>query len=345
MSAIITTLPRRRRANRGGANTSVVVTRGVMTPAQNTNLTISTVNRRNAVNPQQVVVRPRRNRPRRRRANNNISFPVPQAISSLLVGGRPRYRATGSNLCVSNHEVLREVLGTTSFGVVYTMCIPAAFTWLRGIATSFSRYRWNKLSFRWVTSSPTSQAGTVAMGALYEWTDTNRVLSGMNQMLSLAHSFMTPVWGGPNGVIGSVTFDPTRWSKPWYCYNVPTEKEGFDEFVPAWLVLATQTQVNGQSIGHIICEYEIEFLDPVPSELQVPPAVFFQPGDVPSRKPFVDVQSGLQEAQIEMARTQSSIVDLLSKMLLKDIPDEEEEEETQDINSIPSNNRGEASRA
>jgi len=162
-----------------------------------------------------------------------------------------------------------EVLGSSAFSAVYYMLIPQLFPWLAGVAGNFSRYRWKRLEFSFITSSPTSQSGHIAMGAMYDWNDTQVAPNSIQEVAALAHSFLCPVWAPSGGVLGTTRFDTTRWNKPWYSHHQPTTSLEFsDVFVPGWLAVGRHTQVNGQSVGHLVARYEIEFLDPIPQRLQ-----------------------------------------------------------------------------
>lgn len=221
-----------------------------------------------------------RRRPRRRRGNGGgiTSVQAPSTFGGLFVAGTPAYRGGGSSgsLVVSHRELVTNVIGTTAFNGLRIPMIPSTFPWLDGPARCFSRYRWLSLSVEFITSSPTSQGGTIAMGAAYDGLDA--LPNSIEEVSSLSHGFSGPVWGPP-GVMGRVVFDPQRWSKPWYSY-IPSEPEPnrdpisrADEvnYVPAFLLFGRATQVNGQPIGRLAVSYSIEFLDPIPSRLNTDP--------------------------------------------------------------------------
>lgn len=321
MSAIVMAGVGGRRKNRGGnrGSSSVVVVR------PSTQVVSRPRNSQN-MNNRQVVVQvpnnPPRSRNRRNRGNNQgrmMSIPrsVGAAYDSIVQGGAPLYKSGSrpGSLVVSHHESMGELLGTTAFSATYYMLIPALFAWLSGVAKNFSRYKWNRLSISWVTSSPTSQSGTVAMGVLYDYNDTSVAMTGIEEVLALAHSFMCPVWSPPNGVLGTSTLDSTRWSRPWYVNHMPTTPSQYDEFVPAWLTVGKQTQVNGQPIGHLVASYEVEFSDPIPARINDPTSVMLTSGaQAPKRAAFTSVEERM-----------AVVLEKMSAVILADPKKDEEE--------------------
>lgn len=191
---------------------------------------------------------------------------IGSAYSRNTLGGRPVFSgAAEGGLCVSHRESIADVVGTSSFGATYYALLPENFAWLAGVARNFSRYRWELLEFTFVTSSPTSQYGQIAMGALYDSTDT--LATSLREVAAMAHSFLSPVWSPMPGV---VKYDCNNWNQKWYA-NQPFSTDLSTEKIPGWLAVATLTQVNGNSIGHLMVNYKIRFSDPIPAILQPAP--------------------------------------------------------------------------
>ena len=228
-------------------------------------------NKINKTNTQRQATPKRAKQQQLRQQWRGAAGPVAAAYPQFVSGGRPMYKAGGNpgSLTVTHHESLGEVLGSSTFAATYYMLIPQIFPWLTGVAQNFSRFRWKRLEFSFITSSPTSQSGHIAMGAMYDYNDTATAMTSVTDIQALAHSFMCPVWAPSGGLLGTTKFDATRWNKPWYTHHAPTTNlEYSDVFVPGWLAVGRHTQVNGQSVGHLVCSYEIEFNDPIPRKLQ-----------------------------------------------------------------------------
>lgn len=203
----------------------------------------------------------------RRRARGSV-LSAPATFGFAQAGGQPRFASSTLGGCtVSHSEIIRSPNGSTAFTGVALAMVPNNFAWLDGLAKNFSRYRWLSLRIDYVTASPTSQGGTIGMGATYDALDA--LPNSMAEMNALAHSFVGPVWTQPGQTMHSVSYDATRWSRPWYSYtNVSQVPNGAaTTAVPSYLLFATQTQVNGQLVGHIVATYTMEFLDPIPARI------------------------------------------------------------------------------
>nr|UHS71598.1 MAG: putative coat protein [Barnaviridae sp.] len=244
---------------------------GARMPAQQVMLRVPQVNAR-------VVGTGKKSRRKRRSLGAPMS--VPSQFGMRFGGGQPAFgplRVGNSNgLVVTHHELMTTVIGSSAFAALRAPMIPASFSWLDGIAKCFSRFRWRALRADFITASPTSQGGTVALGAAYDSLDV--LPQSIGDLAALAHSSVVPVWSQP-GAIFSTTFDPLRWSKPWYPYIASVaDSQATNEYSPAYLYFGRETQVNGQPIGHIQVSYTIEFIDPIPSymnldEIGTPPIV------------------------------------------------------------------------
>nr|UHS71608.1 MAG: putative coat protein [Barnaviridae sp.] len=209
-------------------------------------------------------------RRRRRRAAVSVSA-APIAYGGSMGGGYPAMRASSTpgtcGVVISHTEVIDSINGSTSFsGIRYPM-VPAIFSWLNGVGRNFSRFRWLSLKAEFVTASPTSQGGSIAMGAIYDSED--QFPDSITEMMGLAHSHVAPVWSQPGLVSHRTVFDPTRWSKPWYPYGSGGLVGVSDTYSPAFLLFGRETQVNGQLIGHLVVTYSIEMVDPIPANINI----------------------------------------------------------------------------
>lgn len=216
-------------------------------------------------------------RPRRRRRARGVvtSVSAPATYGGVMVGGRPTYRSSTKEggMIVSHSEILSSELGTNGFEATRWAMVPSVFPWLEGVAHNWSRFRWLSLSVEFVTSSPTSQGGSVAMGASYDEID--QLPSSIGEMKELAHSCVLPVWSTPGSVPHRVVFDCSNWGRPNYSFLPigtgegpgPVLPDSLQAYVPGYFTFGKATQVNGQQIGHVVVRYVIEFLDPIPSRI------------------------------------------------------------------------------
>jgi hypothetical protein len=229
--------------------------------------------------PQQIIVRAAPSSPagagrrrRRRGGAGGLGIPLqaPATFGVSMGGGFPTFRSMNTpgtcGISVSHSEILTTVNGSTAFSGLRIPMVPSVFAWVQGVGVNFSRFRWTSLRADFVTASPTSQGGTIAMGAVYDEADT--LPNSIGEMKSLAHSIVAPVWGQPGTVSHSTVFDPSRWSKPWYSFTTANAAAA-NFYSPAYLVFGRQTQNNGQPIGHLVVTYTIEMIDPVPSRINL----------------------------------------------------------------------------
>lgn len=182
----------------------------------------------------------------------------------------PTFRGTGTpgTLMVEHCEIFTTIVGSNAFNSQRIALIPNNFVWLNSVATCFSRFRWKRIQMEYMTQSPTSQGGQVALGATYDGGE-QVPAAAVAEVAAMAHSQLIPTW--MPGLNRTVTYDCSRWSKPWYEYlqldDIPTKFE-LNSYTPGYLNVGWQTQVNGQRVGDILCHYTIEFLDPIPTRLQ-----------------------------------------------------------------------------
>lgn len=215
-------------------------------------------------------------RPRRRNRNSRVSASAPSAFGSVLKSQAPVIRSSGKSTIITHSEILGTVTGTTDFSAQSWALIPSILPWMGGggsggPAASFSRYRWLRLSARFITASPTAWAGAVAMGGTYDIRGSGP--ESISEIQQMDESALVPVWSP--GLDCSVTFS-CDWNQKWYSFMRADEpqNDAFNPYIPALLYMGKQTSVNGQIIGYVMLDYTIELVNPIPARLNtVAPAV------------------------------------------------------------------------
>lgn len=249
----------------------------------------------------------------RRNSRSEARISAPSAYGSVFQNQPPRFTGAKGSLRISHTEMFADELGTTSFSGVEFPMIPNSFKWLKTLAASFSRFRWIKLEVKFVTNSPTSQGGTVGLGAQYDGLDLVPV--DMSEVSQMAHAWVGPVWSANSA---GLKFDCSKWSKPYYPYNVnPVSLEDAVSYIPAKVFLGIQTQVNGQVIGRMMVDYTIELIDPIPARLNEakPKEKERQDFTLPARfgaavpDPWVDPQETLIKAMTALVNGTAQPVD------------------------------------
>ncbi len=169
------------------------------------------------------------------------------------------------------------------------------FPWLSGIARSYSLYRWKKAKVFFVSRVPTTTPGFVALGDFYEEQDMHAyVVTPTGQTLVNTNSGMVgATWCSSLQRIGKggnftapimLEFDFAKGKdrNAWYTVdhlvdhtNVARTNQQCAAFFGYYV-----SQGNTDTIaGELLCEYEIEFLNPKSPTLDVnpPPAALAAP--------------------------------------------------------------------
>lgn len=127
------------------------------------------------------------------------------------------------------------------------------FPWLATMATSYDRYRFRKLSFSYLPLVPTSTAGRMGLG--YDYDSSDSVPLSRQDFYSLTRHSDGPVWSPLSlniPVDNTIRFTNT---------HTTVDSKLID--LGKLIVFTDATSATASSsIGDIICEYEVELLDP-----------------------------------------------------------------------------------
>nr|UHS71550.1 MAG: putative coat protein [Barnaviridae sp.] len=272
-------VPRRRQAKLALAQQLVVAARQ-QNGAQNSQ--VSRRRRRTGINPPVapmvslgVPAPRRRNRRRNRNGGAGGVSSAPSAWGQGMPGGRPSFGGGEPGvLTITSSEILESPQAVAGLAGFKMPLIPTNLSWLSGVACNFSRYRWDYVRADFVTTSPTSKGGAVAMGAVYDGMED--VPRTMQEMRALAHSQVIPVWSQPGTAACTTQFDPTRWSRPWYSFFGEFDNPDGDDitpaeemaYIPGYLCYLQQTSDGGgEVLGHVVLTYTITLIDPIPSRM------------------------------------------------------------------------------
>lgn len=185
---------------------------------------------------------------------------------------------------VCNTEEFVTVLGPSTSGAfttAITPIIPSTCSWLGGLASSFSKFRWNRLRIFYLPAVGTSTSGRVASSLLYDAVDTTP--AKMSQLIAGYRATFGPVWAGQSGFDSSNPFanhsdmvhldlDCSKAGKKYYPYTSVTNYNGLSSsdkniYSPAELLVGSEgvTLSSGSSVGSFYVTYEIELLEPIAS--------------------------------------------------------------------------------
>lgn len=120
-------------------------------------------------------IRPEGNRERRRRQRSPTEEVVTRAVRTT--NRAPRMTASANSCRVVHREMFHTVIGLGDTATGFSVRQPinpgntAMFPWLSRVAQNYESYRFKALSFEFITTAPTTVAGSVTMAVDYDPTD------------------------------------------------------------------------------------------------------------------------------------------------------------------------------
>lgn len=223
----------------------------------------------------------KRNRNRKRRSNDMFGVKAMQldapAAGTVVVSRNlaPNLSTRGNITMVCNSELISLIGGLASTRIPLA---PFQTTWLNGVASSYSKWRWHKLRLIYVPSCSSSTAGTIVFGLGYDYQDS--LPPSIGQATQSFHSVTTVPWAGYNGAYllnddafvkpgpGTVALDldVNRQTQPWYTYctaaTFPATAADRNQYAPAYLdVTLSGPAVTG--FGSLFIKYEALLIEPI----------------------------------------------------------------------------------
>lgn len=243
---------------------------------------------RNNAQKQRKRVRKTRARKGGRKAVNASRITAPAAGGIILRHGNyPIFRSSGDGFStvVCNTEPLNNVITAVGgvFATTRNQVAPFACTWLAGISTSYSKFKWRKVRIIYIPIVPTSTTGQIVMRLGYDYNDAT--VTSVVQAQIAYQSTTQPVWGGYEGsyllnadsfpvpTSGSVymDLDVERLEMPFYpIVTVGTFNAAAagiqNSYSPAYVDVTTSGgPATATNIGTVFIKYEVELIEPTPA--------------------------------------------------------------------------------
>jgi hypothetical protein len=191
-----------------------------------------------------------------RLSQNKANAPVASAVANR--SSAPKIMTSMKMTKIVHRELVATISGNTTFGVDSFSLNPglsSSFPWLSSIAGSYEQYRFNRLTFKYITRAPTSYIGSILMAPEYDALDSSPsselLASQMNgaientpwqdQSLSFVVSDMFPM--GPRKYIRTGT--------------LPTSSD-LKTYDAGKLFVCTVDCADTSAIGKLWVEYEVE---------------------------------------------------------------------------------------
>lgn len=186
--------------------------------------------------------------------------PAAASLAMANLVNAPRVSAIQRGVVVKHSEMIGSAFvgagAPTAFncvGLTINAGKFATFPWLAVMATSYDRYRFRKLSFSYVPLVPTSTSGRLGIG--YDYDSSDAPPTTRQDFFSLTRHSEGAVWAPcalEVPVDNQIRFTNT---------HTTTDSKLID--LGQLIVLTDATSATASSaIGDIICEYEVELLDP-----------------------------------------------------------------------------------
>jgi hypothetical protein len=191
---------------------------------------------------------------------NMQSAPAATSMGLVNIANAPKISAIQRGVVVRHSEMIGSAYvgsgSPTAYncqGLTINAGKFATFPWLAVMATSYDRYKFRKLSFSYVPLVPTSVSGRVGLG--YDYDSSDATPTTRQDFFSLTRHSEGAVWAPcalQVPVDNQIRFTNTH-------TTVDSKLIDLGQLV----VLTDATSATASSaIGDIICEYEVELLDP-----------------------------------------------------------------------------------
>jgi hypothetical protein len=157
----------------------------------------------NKSQPKNGNVSNRRNGPNNRRKAPKSQIPknppvekAPAAQARIMRNTAATYSCRpNGDVKIKHREYVMDVFGTLAFSTVSLPINPGRivmFPWLAGLANRYESYQFDKLGFQFITSSPTSSSGTIALAVDYDALDVAPKSKG--QMMGNVETVSASTW-------------------------------------------------------------------------------------------------------------------------------------------------------
>jgi hypothetical protein len=202
---------------------------------------------------------------RRRRQTN----PFPSSPRNF---DAPRYRVSNTSAPLNRsvnvrsnvgytHRISGEAIVLSSFnsnaGVLDLH--PSHVPWLTDIAKLFDFYKWRAVSLQFLSSTPTTQPGSIAFAFDYDSADGNPPdIGGMLGMSTSSGFQLQAIWKDSGLIKPNMALLTDRWFATVPYEKQPSSQADFRESIPARFKWFTDATTN-QNMGNILIRYTVEF--------------------------------------------------------------------------------------
>lgn len=196
--------------------------------------------------------------------------PASQSLVTRHVGPVYSCKANGS-IVVKHREYVRDISGSAAFSTVSLPINPGrvkTFPWLSSLARNYESYLFHKLSFEFVTSSPSSASGTIALAVDYDATDS--APSTKSQLMNYVETVSGAVW---QFVAHHSTLANLHKRKSYFVRLSSAAGADIRISDVGNLVIGTDGHGGSNIIGSLYINYEVELMTPCMEDIGLGGAV------------------------------------------------------------------------
>lgn len=209
---------------------------------------------------------------------------TPVSVGGVVSKRDPTITNLGNSVVITNSERFTDV-GTSATAGNYVDAvlpvIPAAFSWLGGVAPNYARWQWESLEVFYIPQCSTTTNGLVGMAFIYDPRD--GPITGMNRLSAFSNAVLNPPWAGSQSAsllhTGKVhpeaimmKPDPKVYKdvKPYISFANFTGLSNADQLIYAnlWIDTATAGSTSTSTVvGGLYFRYRIRLTDPIVSSI------------------------------------------------------------------------------
>lgn len=213
---------------------------------------------------QEILALRRRMGALKRRVRSGNPSTTNRANTSVPVSSVPAWSGVSRPIRIRQEERVASVTGVSgnAFKATKYVINPAdttTFPWLSSVASLFDKYKFHKLEFRYITSSPTTTGGTVSLAVDFDTLDS--APANGTDLSNLAKFNTFAAWSNDRLTIPVNRRGNDQWL---FTLDGNTSSNDPKSYNLGNLYVATES-IGATTVGYIVVEYDVELLDKNPN--------------------------------------------------------------------------------
>jgi len=193
-------------------------------------------------------------------AKGVTTYKAPVATGTMVKYSRPQTRTTGNTVVVTKREFIGLVTSSSAYSITNSYYVNPAnkelFPWLSEQATQYEKYKFRRISFEFVASTPTTTPGQLMMIPVYD--SKTRPPDSESMALQYEDSQSCNVF-----MNCSCALKPARLNRPLYIRNSIQAGDIRTSDVAEMFIAIAGTTDTGSRLGQLWIDYEVELISPI----------------------------------------------------------------------------------